>query len=294
MTDCAKDPHRTALAAGLVLLALLALVSSARGDDDEVENVPARPLFMLDENAFNRTVYGNLGPEAARDGFDRILALRIALVDRTCGISAAQRANLELAGKGDIKRHVDRIADQKQFINRPLEQTEYSKVWQDLQALNQIQGAELFGERSLFSKALKATLGADQAARYRNAGREQERTRYRGRVEQFVVALDNALGLSAAQRRRLVEVLLQETRPPRKFGPYDSLYIQYQMSRLPEASLKPIFDGPQWLSLRRRLASAQAMEAVLERNGELRVDALDGFVAQPMIAPANIQILPAR
>jgi hypothetical protein len=293
MTVCARNPHRLALAAGLVLLALLALVSSAWGDD-EVENVPARPLFMLDENAFNRTVYGNLGPEAARDGFDRNLALRIALVDRTCGISAAQRANLELAGKGDIKRHLDRIADQKQFISRPLEQAEYSKLWQELQALNQIQGAELFGERSLFSKALKAILDADQAARYRNAGLEQDRTRYRGRVEQFVVALDNALGLSAAQRRRLVEVLLQETQPPRKFGPYDSLYIQYQMSRLPEASLKPIFDGPQWLSLRRRLATAQGMQAVLERNGDLRVDAVGGFVAQPMIAPARIEVLPAR
>jgi hypothetical protein len=291
MTTFAQRRHRQALAAGLILTALVAPGASVGADDDDdnnnVQNGRVLARFMLDENAFNRTVFGNLGPEAVRDGFEHVLALRVAQVDRTCGISRAQRANLELAGKGDIKRHFDRIDDRRTVINRPIEQAEYAKVWQELQALNQVQAAELFGDASLFNKALKATLGADQATRYNNIQAEQVRSRYHARVEQFVVALDGALGLSAAQRRRLVELLFQETPPPRKFGQYDSLYIQYQMSRLPEASLKPIFDEAQWHSLRPRLARAQAMQAVLERNGDLPGGAPGGFVAQPILPAAG-------
>jgi hypothetical protein len=285
MTDFARSLYRLTLAAGLILMALLAPGSSGRADDDEIQNAPVRPRFTLDENSFNRIVYGNLGPDATRRAFEHYLALRIARVERTSGITPAQRAGLELAGKGDIKRHFDRIEDRRNFVNRPLEQEEYARVWQDIQTLNRTQGAVLFGSGSLFAKALKTTLAEDQATRYGDFQRERDRARYQVRVEQCVLELDNALGLSTAQRQRLVDLLMHETQPPKTSGQYDILFIQYQMSRLPESRLKLIFDDAQWRGLRLRLARAQAMEAVVERNGG-RIDGdLGGFVA-PAIAPA--------
>jgi hypothetical protein len=230
-------------------------------------------------------VYGSVSPEAVRERYLRVLALKIAFVDRTCALSPAQRETLELAGKGDIKRHFDRIEEHRNIINRPLEQNDYVKVVQELQALNRTQSAELFGGESIFAKALRTTLTEDQAALYRIVQLEREQGRYQTRVEQYVVGLDNALGLTADQRRRLVRLLLEETHPPTAFGPYDLVFIQYQMSRLPEASLKPIFDDVQWRSLRQKIAGAQAGEAMLRAIGYLPDGAPVGFVAQP-IAPA--------
>jgi hypothetical protein len=284
MTDYRRLLHQLTLAAGLILTALMALGSSGRADDDEIVNAPVRVYYNLDENSFNRMVYGNLGPEVARRAFEHYLVFRVDRVERTCGITPAQRASLELAGKGDIKRHFDRIEERRNVVNRPLEQEEYTRVWQDIQTLNRTQGAVLFGSGSLFAKALKTVLAEDQAARYGDLQRERERARYQARVEQYVLELDNALGLSTAQRQRLVDFLVRETQPPKKFGQYDILFIQYQMSRLPEASLKPIFDDAQWGGLRVRLANARTMEALLERNDAV-VAAPGGFDALPIAPP---------
>jgi hypothetical protein len=285
MTNFARLRHQLTLAVGLILMALIAPGFSGWADDDEIANAPVRVHFTLDENTFNRMVYGNLGPEAARHAFEHYLALRISRVERTCGISPAQRASLELAGKGDIKRHFDLIEDRRNAVNRPLEQEEYTRVWQDIQTLNRTQGAVLFGSGSLFAKALKTSLAEDQAARYGDLQRERERARYQARVEQYVLELDNAVGLSTAQRQRLVDLLMRETQPPKKFGQYDILFIQYQMSRLPEASLQPIFDDAQWRGLRVRLANARTMEALLERNDAVVVDPAVVHFMQPIAPP---------
>jgi hypothetical protein len=284
MTAFTKLLHRFPCAPALLMTLLIQRSAPVRADD-EVENVAVpRPVFILNENAFRQMVYGNLSPEVVRERHARVLALKIAYVDRTCGISRAQRETLELAGKGDIKRHFDRIEEHQNIINRPLEQAEYIKVVQELQVLNRAQSAELFGGESIFAKALRTTLTEDQAAHYRIVQLEKDQGRYQTRVEQYVVGLDNALGLTADQRRRLLHLLLQETHPPRAFGPYDLVFIQYQMSRLPEASLKPIFDDAQWRSLRQKIASGQAVEAMLRGSGYLPDGAPVGFVAQP-IAP---------
>jgi hypothetical protein len=277
--------HRTLAAALLVtLLVARGTPVRAQNEDGAANARPARPVFILNENAFRQMVYGNVAPEAIRDRFHRVLALKIAQVDRACTLSPAQRERLELAGKGDIKRHFDRIAEHEHVINQQLEQEDYVKVVQQLQAVNRSHSAELFGASSLFAKAVRTILTDEQAALYRVVQVERDMGRYQIRVEQYVIGLDGALGLSAAQRRRLVDLLVKETQPPSTFGPHDLLFIQYQVSRLPEDRLKPIFDDAQWSSLRRRLAAgAQVTEALLRSNGYLADGAPGGFVAQPFI-----------
>src|SRR5262249_27422780 len=160
-----------------------------------------------------------------------------------------------------------------------LEQEEYLKLVQELQGLNRTLSTDLYGAGSLFAKALKTTLGDGLSGQYRTIQHEEDRERYLARVEQFILTMDGALGLSAAQRQRLTDVLVRETVPPRKFGQNDIMFITYQVSRLPEAGLRPIFDDAQWSSLRQRLvrAASAPMVDVLKQGGYLdltdRVDA---------------------
>ncbi len=271
----------------LLVAALVAPGFAARAADDDEPDVvvaaPARPMINLNEALFNQLVYGRMPPDEVRERFERILTLRITYIDRTCGLSQAQKEKLELAGKGEIKRRLDGIEDRKNVVNRRVDQDEYVKLMGELQKVNQTLNAELFGDGSLFSKALKTTLAEDQAARYGDVEREKERERYRNRVEQYVTSLDNVLGLTAEQRRRLVSLLLDETRAPKKFGPADMAVIQYQMARLPEDHLKPIFDEIQWRSLSRRFdASSVMMDQVLKKTGDYLPDrAKAGPATQP-------------
>ena len=112
-------------------------------------------------------------------------------------------------------------------------------------------------------------MNVDQIARYDSLMRERKLSRYRATAEWFVVHLDKALGFNDVQRRRLAELILNDTEPPLRFGQSDYWYLLFQISKIPEAKLKPIFDVPQWRLLSRQFAQARGMEQWLKTNGVL-------------------------
>jgi hypothetical protein len=283
MTAPLKNVRRPGLAMSLSLAASVTLgtVSRAQNLDVPLAIVPAQPVYMLSEANFNGIVYGNLPPAMVRDRFERMLAQKIAAIERTCHLSPAQKETLELAGKGEIKRRLDRIEDHKNVVNRRYDQDEYVRVVQELQTLNRSLSAEPFGDGSLFAKALKTSLAEDQAARLGDVESDRDLERYSTRVEAYVSLLAHSLGLSSDQRRRLRNLVLEETPPPRKFGAYDLLIIQYQLSRIPEERLRPIFDDTQWRTLSRRFDESKDSEQVLRSGGYLRDGAAAGPAAQP-------------
>ena len=74
-------------------------------------------------------------------------------------------------------------------------------------------------------------------------------------------------------------MLLEETKPPRKFGhQYDYYVIMWQAAKLPEDKLKPLFDDVQWKVLNQQFAQMQGMEQWLKQFGvlSLEADAADG------------------
>src|SRR5437660_701543 len=84
-----------------------------------------RPAAAVDGNAarstaqrqafsdeFDQLALGAKGPEAraaARRRLDRLLAARIGAMDTVCGLNAAQKQKIELAGRGDLKQLFDRL-----------------------------------------------------------------------------------------------------------------------------------------------------------------------------------------
>ena len=83
------------------------------------------------------------------------------------------------------------------------------------------------------------------------------------------MTLQKGLSLSDGQRIRILCVLLEETRPPRRFGPIDYYGIMYQASRIPESRLRPIFSDREWDAFRREIDEARRREGELRESGYL-------------------------
>jgi hypothetical protein len=61
--------------------------------------------------------------------------------------------------------------------------------------------------------------------------------------------------------------MLEKTRPPKSFGQLDRFIVLVQMSRLPEDTVKSVFDPGQWREVQRRLIQAKMMMPALKQNG---------------------------
>jgi hypothetical protein len=156
------------------VLSLAAAVAGDVGDDEVAENAP---VAMHDSNLADEQYYRRMFPDrnglfatpvVLRRQHDRRLPWKIAVVDRVCRLTSAQKEKLQLAARGDIKRLFDRVEevgkhfqlvkDDQQAVdtllakNEPLRRSVYR------------QG--LSSDDSLFFKTLEKLLTAEQRAKY--------------------------------------------------------------------------------------------------------------------------------
>jgi hypothetical protein len=276
MTEVLHPPGRLLRALTVLAVVLTGQAARAQQDDgdlgDEVEAVvmPAPAVMFQDQN-FDQWIFGG-GKNAAggRSKFDAMLSLRLEEVNRLCGLTDAQRKKLGLAGRGDIKRFFDQVEEKRRAFRLVRnDQNKVNQVIQEIQPLRLTFMSGLFGDGSIFVKTLKKTLDDAQAGRYDRAVRDKARERNRARVELAVASIDDALGLTSAQRTRLVALLLEHTLPSAKPGPYDMQVLMIQASRLPEATLRSIFGEDQWKSLKAYMDQTRRMEPFLRQNGYL-------------------------
>jgi hypothetical protein len=249
-------------------------------DDEEIVNddpiVPRRVLpvqvgraVQFSADQIDQWVFSRWGGAAAtKTRLNANLELRIDDIDRACAVTDIQKKKLRLAGMGDIKRYYDRVEDLKRkYAANAGSPQAHNNIWQEMQPLQLELNAGLFGDESIFVKTVKNTLGSDQAKRYDELTRHRAAERSRATIEWFVVHLDKALGLSAVQRARLVELLVAETPAPERFGQADFWFLMFQMTRLPEAKIRALLDEPQWRLLSRQFIQARGMEPWLRSNG---------------------------
>jgi hypothetical protein len=251
--------------------------AAARAQDIEVEEdaapQPEQGVFVMNDMQFDQWVYGGVNDSAARRRFDSLLTLKIEDVDRTCGMTEDQKKKLRLAGRGDVKRFFDRVEEKRRkFQNLKTDPNKVGEIFQEIQPFRQTISSGVFGEGSFFAKTLRNTLTGEQAARYEKVVRDAQKFQYRARVDLVVTTLGNAAGLSADQRRRFKTLLLEETRPPKKFGQYDYYVVLIQASKLPQAKVRQIFDDAQWRVLSRQFLQVRGMERTLKNSGVLPDD----------------------
>lgn len=276
----------------LVLSAVCGIAAPGLAQEFVEPDRPAGPdanVFFIDDSNFDQWVFGGQqNAQAARTRFDSLLKVQIEEIDRTCGLTDAQKKKLMLAGRGDVKRFLDQVEEKrKEFQQVKADQTRFGQFYQTLRPLQQTYAAGLFGEGSFYDKATRTILDSEQVARIEDQRRAKLEARYKARVELVAASLGNTAGLSADQRRRLVAVLLDETKAPRSFGQNDYQVVLLQASKVPEEKLKPIVDDRQWQVLSQQFRQMQRMEPSLRAGGYVPADEAAPPAADPPAAGAN-------
>jgi hypothetical protein len=256
----------------LVLLVLSACQPAVASSDDTEEmpaSANAAQEVEIPEENFDQWVFQGM-PNAAA-GRERIrirLKLQLEEIDRICGLSEEQKKKLELAARGDIKRFYDEVEVVRvKFRAARRDQNAFNEIWQDVQPLHTKLATGLFGDRSLFAKTQRKTLNPEQLANYRVVIDERMRFRYQATIAVALTTLEKGIPLRDAQRQAIVEMLVKKTRPPESFGSYDYYFVVFQLSRLPESQLKPLFDDRQWTLLKAQFAQSRQMEPTLVQQG---------------------------
>jgi hypothetical protein len=220
--------------------------------------------FELNEQTFNQWLFS-----ASQGVFnpDTELTLNVEAVDRICGLSEPQKEKLLLAGRGDYARFERQVDDLKtKYVGKTYGQNEVGEIYQKIQPLGQVYQAGLLGNDSLFSKVLAQTLTLEQAAKFDRIEAERRRARYAAKVGLFVVILERSCPLTDKQRTALVDLIMAETKPPKRFGQYDWYVIMYQAGKVPDAKYEQIVDEAQMRALKKTLQQGAGMEHFLRQQ----------------------------
>jgi hypothetical protein len=273
-----------------IVVALTMLVSVAIGTRAGAQELLDRQALLLEvppaavftDAQFDQWAFGGMGRDEVRRRLERRLTSRVNEVDRICSLTDDQKKKLYLAGRSDIRRFFDEVDEMKQTVrDRQRDPLFVGRVFPNSRPSDALNSKDFFAEKSLLGKILKRTLGNEQFVKYEKVKGQERRARYQATLKWVVANLDTTLHLSADQHGRLAVLLAAETRPPRVFGEYDYFGVLFQLSRLPESRVKPIFDPGQWAKLQVQLAAATRLAHTLEERGFLPDDGVAAHAPGP-------------
>ncbi len=247
---------------------------------------------MLPEETLDQWIFGS-GNDArtGRQTLEHKLTAQVAEVQQLCSLSEEQTAKLQLAGMGDIKHFFNRADKIKRRLAKITDENAVGMAFQEIQPLQQELARGIFRETSLFDKVLRRLLDREQAIKYRQFQYQALQARYRSRLTFVLLKLEDTLPMLHEQRQQLLQLALDETAPPTQFGPHDSTYVLWQLSKLPEDNLRPIFDDRQWQVFRQSLQQASQFEQFLRGNGIVPYSVAGDA---PALDPAAVPLLPPQ
>ena len=150
-----------------------ACVASARRHEDAMRrttrkrNASPAPDQTISDSVFAHWVFGMEDVRDARRRLKEMLGTRVDEVESTYRITQAQKRKLELAGKGDIERFFDHVAEKRKELD--LLQVNENKtrrfVLTELIPLRGKMRQGPFGEGSLFAKTMNKMLNEKQLMR---------------------------------------------------------------------------------------------------------------------------------
>jgi hypothetical protein len=269
----------------VALWAILFAPIVSRADDDEdrpaAVDAPNREVvidgsavdqWIFQENQGNRKLGTGFQPivtaAAARARIDSQLKAMLDELGQVSRLSEAQREQLALAGRGDIKRFFDQVEKvRKKLVAAKNDRDQVNQAFQDAAALQQQFSRGLFDDESLFSKTLRKTLTAGQQAGYQAMLLDRRRVGYRVAIVESLSRLGNGFVLKREQHDALQKLLLQETQPPLQFGQHDQRFVLLRLSQLPPEKLREVLDRGQWKLLKPHLYEASGTEDYLARFG---------------------------
>jgi hypothetical protein len=274
---------------GLALVLAIAVICPAANAQEEIDPQPreprlegaqARRVLQLRVRLLRQIVQLGSGG-LSREGLNRELTKRVNLAATEYQLTDAQKTKLVMAGRGDIKRVLDRFETIQKRLNSADDAAKIDECNQDAAGLEADLHRGVFGRESLFAKTMATTITREQRARAseerakaseRRAKslvqrRQDELDRYRANVADAAATLAVALGLSEEKKRDLKKLLTEEINPPLQIGESDRAYIMHRFSQVPAAKVKPIFNDAQWQLLSKIRSGWATRDAFLRRGG---------------------------
>jgi hypothetical protein len=254
-----------------VLLAGALALASASASHAQViiRQIDGENMVSLGDGQLEALVFGNQGL-AGRAGLapgaaEQALQLQIDFVAAAAGdLSDEQRFKLELAGRGDVERFLDRFETLKRgWPAGAVTLDRYTELQREAIPLRTRFQAGLHGRGSLFRKVIPSVLDAGQLAEYRRVLAERNRRHYEALVRAAVAVIDQKIPLTAEQRRRLTDVTISRTEPPESVGggSYGYYFVLSRMAEIPESEIKPVFSDVEWKALRTLLEQRNVVAA---------------------------------
>jgi hypothetical protein len=224
----------------------------------------AQDTFELNDQTFNQWLFNT-----SQGTFDQTseLTLNLEAVDRICGLNEEQKQKLSIAAHGDYARFSRQVdALKEKYVGKSYDQNQVGEIYQKIQPLAQVYQAGLLGDESLFAKTLGRTLTSEQSEKYQQADEDRRRTRYTTKVGLFVLTVERTCPLTEKQRKALIDMLVAETEPPKRFGQYDWYVIMYKASKVPDAKYEAIVDEAQLRQIKVVLRQGQGMGHFLKQQ----------------------------
>jgi hypothetical protein len=244
----------------------------AARDDEEVttEGPEVNQWAAMNADVDAWIFQGNGNAQKGREQIQTRLKLRLAELERVCGLKEAQKQKLMLAARGDTQRFFEQVDDlRERFAVVKHDQNAWNQFWPEIMPLQKKLSGGLFDERSFFVKTLRKTLDSQQWNKYQQLAAERKRFHYQAIIEAAMASLDNNLALRNEQHQALARLLTDETQPPPTFGDYDFYLVMYRLCKLPKDKVRPVLDKRQMKLFEQQCQQYLGMKQFLVQNGYL-------------------------
>lgn len=227
-------------------------------------------LIQFSEQAFTQNVFGNQRTyDKAVQHCEQALQVRIDFVVNATQASDDQRRKLYLAGSGDIHRfftEYERVKRGMRFGRIPRD--EWNAVWQKTRPLSTRFAAGLHGPNSLFNKTISSVLNDSQSVEYAAMQKKRATAIYIDNIRMALSMIDRKVALTRKQRDSIIEMMIKETEPPKYYGQSSMNYyiVLFQMTKLPNAALKSLFEEKEWAIINGMLVQAKGMEQTIKQQ----------------------------
>lgn len=229
--------------------------------------------IQVDPNQIVSWIFGNqLSADQVRSELEEILQTRIDLIAHACELTPEQQEKLRLAGAGDIHRFFNDFETLRRSLpTGSVTQQEYQDMWQQIQPFQQRYNAGLFSQDSLMNKTVRYVIQEDQVSRYEEFERQRQQRYFESIVRGTIAMMEDELPLTVAQREKLFDLILSQnvTIRTHQNSYYQMHAVLYQVSKLPEKELKPIFLKNEWTIMQAFLQHARDYEQMLRQQGLL-------------------------
>ena len=249
--------------------------SEVKAEKEVVVNAQARirivgPAQRLEPPRpdIDRLLFPGGSEQMARQPLEYQLRARTNEIDQLCQLNGDQRTKLQLAGRMQIKRLVDKAHEfRRKWAEVPQDPNLRQQFLRQVRALRMVMSREQFGDGSLFDKVVRKTLKAEQLPAYQQQIQARREFRRRAQRELLIQTLERKAPLTADQRDSFSNLLEQVSLV--QDGQHEFYAFMLAASDIPVEEYQAILDETQWTALQALFQQAKRMEPVLRQFGLL-------------------------